>query len=267
MTQPGFWKDHFHPFTITHLCVVIAFAILLTGIVCLRKCEDVADVPFRRRFVDKSLGWFALATACFVQIAALWPSRFDVRTSLPLHICDIGMFISPLALILRWRPLRAISYFWGLGLSSLAFIYPDLSFGVYDFQFWVFWAGHAATVGPALYDVTARGFRPHWKDWRFAVLISTAYVAIMFPLDAHYHFNYGYVGPTQQGQTTPFDKLGPWPWHVAAMYGIAMLVMLLLYLPRALWHRHSSDEAKQTNGGPITTQAANRSPTPVIADS
>ena len=279
-TKPGFWKDHFHPFTITHLCVLIVFAIFITGIVSLRKCDDVAEVPFRRRYLDKGLGWVALLAACFVQIATLWPSRFDARTSLPLHICDIGMFVSPLALILKWRPLRTISYFWGLGLSSLAFIYPDLRFGVYDFQFWVFWLGHAATVGPAAMTSPRGGFRPHWKDWRFAVVFSTAYVAVMFPIDAHFHVNYGYVGPTLKGQTSPFDKLGPWPWHVAAMYGIAMVVMLALFVPRALWRLHSSSEiAEQTQGeaglavptppapGPITGSGPNRSPKPVIADS
>jgi hypothetical integral membrane protein (TIGR02206 family) len=265
MTAPGFWVHHFRAFTWTHLCVVVAFGIFIAAIVGLRRHDNVADVPVRRRLIDRAFGWVALAMACGVQIATLWPSRFDYRTSLPLHICDIGMFVSPLALILRWRPLRVISYFWGLGLSSLSFIYPDLRFGPADFQFWVFWAGHAATVGPALYDVTGRNFRPTWKDWKLAALVSTIYLGIMFPLDARYHLNYGYLGPTLKGQTSPFDRLGPWPWRVVMMYAMAMGVMLvLLILPRLFWRAVVS---KNGNGGPITPEASNRSPMPAVADS
>jgi hypothetical integral membrane protein (TIGR02206 family) len=239
-----YWEHHFKPFTLVHLGVILAFVVFLISIVALRRCDDIALVSPRRRLVDKTIGWLALAAACFVQISTLWPSRFDYRTALPLHICDFVMFIAPLALILKYRPLRAIAYFWGLGLSSLAFIYPDLQYGPADFQFWVFWAGHLAILGPALYDVTARGFRPHAHDYRFAVIFSTIYLAIIFPIDARFHLNYGYVGRTFKGQRSPFDYLGPWPWRVPVMYVLAMLMMFLLYIPWAMFHRRSAQEAK-----------------------
>jgi hypothetical integral membrane protein (TIGR02206 family) len=180
---------------------------------------------------DRFLGWIALAAACFVQIATLWPSRFQYDTSLPLHICDLMMFIAPGALLLRWRSLRAMTYFWGLGLSSLSFVYPDLHFGPADFQFWVFWAGHAGIIGPAIYDISARGFRPHWGDWLFAVKFTIGYVAIIFPVDAIFHLNYGYIGQSYQGPRSPIDSLGPWPWRVPLMFLMAMVIMVLLAVP------------------------------------
>jgi hypothetical integral membrane protein (TIGR02206 family) len=231
MTDSQSWPHHFKPYTPTHLCVVLAFAMFVAAIVAMRRCDEVADVQPRRRFLDRSIGWLALSAACFVQAAALWPWRFDYRTALPLHICDIGMFIAPGALLLRWRSLRAMTYFWGLGLSSLSFIYPDLSFGPADFQFWVFWAGHAAIIGPAIYDFSARGFRPHWRDWLFAVKVSIVYLAVIFPIDAIFHLNYGYVGESYKGQRSPVDALGPWPWRVPVMFLAAVLIMVLLVLP------------------------------------
>ena len=124
-----------------------------------------------------------------------------------------------------------MTYFWGLGLSSLSFVYPDLHFGPADFQFWVFWAGHAAIIGPAIYDISARGFRPHWADWLFAVKFSIVYVAIIFPVDAFFHLNYGYVGKSYQGGRSPIDSVGPWPWRVPFMFICAMVIMVLLLLP------------------------------------
>ena len=256
MTNSESWSHHFKPYTLTHLCVVVAFALLVAGIVTMRRWDEVADDQPRRRLFDKTIGWFALAIACFVEAATLWPSRFDYRTSLPLYVCNLGMFMAPGALLLRWRSLQAMTYFWGLGLSSLSFIYPDLYFGPADFQFWVFWAGHAAIIGPAIYDISARGFRPHWRDWLLAVKVSIVYLAIIFPIDAIFHLNYGYVGESYKGQRSPVDALGPWPWRVPVMFLAAVFVMLLLVLPWMMGRK------RFTQG---LTPAANPAGTPLNA--
>jgi len=225
------WIHHFEPYTATHLWVIVSFLAMVSAMVLLRRGDDIATQPPRRRLMDRLIGWIFLAGALFVQVVTLWPSRFDHWSSLPLHICDIAMFVAPLALLLGWRGLRAIGYFWGLGLSSLSFIFPDLHFGPGDFQFWVFWTAHAIIVASALYDITARGFRPRWRDWLFVAGLSILYVCIIFPLDVLFHLNYGYIGQTYKNQHSPADSLGPWPWRVPLMVGLALLAMLLLLLP------------------------------------
>jgi hypothetical integral membrane protein (TIGR02206 family) len=254
MHDPNSWENRFRPYTLTHLCVVLAFAALVAVIVMTRRCDIVADDPPLRRRVDRVIGWIALAMACFVQAATLWPSRFDYRASLPLHICDIVMFVAPLALLLHWRSLRVIGYFWGLGLSSISFIYPDLWFGPAHFQFWVFWAGHAAIVGSALYDITGCGFRPKWHDYRFIAWFSLAYVAIIFPIDWAFHLNYGYIGKTFGGQRSPVDFLGTWPWRVPLMVLMALATMFALLLPWVIQRKIAA--AKHES-------AADPAPTPV----
>jgi hypothetical integral membrane protein (TIGR02206 family) len=253
MKGNALWAHHFWPYSATHLCVVLAFMLLVTAMVLMRRYEGVADVPPRRRLMDKIAGWIGLGAALFVQVATLWPSRFAVQTALPLHICDLVMFAAPLALLLRWRRLRTIAYFWGLGLSSLSFIYPDLQFGPADFQFWVFWSGHATIIGTALYDFTARGFRPNWRDWRFAVGSTLLYAAVIFPIDAYWRLNYGYIGKGLQGRQTMADFLGPWPWRVGLMLVMAVLTMLLLLLPWAIGRKLG---APQPQENPPTEGAA-----------
>jgi hypothetical integral membrane protein (TIGR02206 family) len=243
------WPHNFHPYSVTHLCVVAAFAAMVSAMIAMRRQEAVADDPPKRRLMDKSVGWMGLAAATFVQGATLWPTRFFYQTALPLHICDIVMFVAPLALLLRWRKLRSIAYFWGLGLSSLSFIWPDLHFGPVDFQFWVFWAGHATIVGTALYDVTGRGFRPTWVDWRTAVWFGIVYAAVIFPFDAIFHLNYGYIGRTYLGQMTPFDLLGPWPWRVPAMVLLAIAVMMMLLLPWVLTRKAAANNHNEGGNG------------------
>jgi hypothetical integral membrane protein (TIGR02206 family) len=231
MKGTAYWAHHFRPYSGVHLCVVLSFALLAAIMIKMRRCDDVATVPPRRRIMDKTVGCLGLGAALFVQTATLWPSRFNVHTALPLYICDIMMFVAPLAVLLHWRKLRTIAYFWGLGLSSMSFIYPDLQFGPADFQFWVFWTGHATIIGSALYDVTACRFRPNWRDWRFAVGCSLLYVAVVFPIDALFHVDYGYLGKGVYGHQSVASFLGPWPWRVLLMLGMGITVMYLLLLP------------------------------------
>jgi hypothetical integral membrane protein (TIGR02206 family) len=241
------WAHHFQQFSAVHFCVVAVFTFLVAALVATRRCDDVATVQPRRRIMDQAAGWLGLAAAGFVQMVTLWPSRFSFQTALPLHICDIVMFIAPAALILRWRHLRSIAYFWGLGLSSISFIFPDLHFGPADFQFWVFWIAHATIVGAALYDVTGRGFRPNWRDWRFAVAAAVVYSAIIFPIDALLHLDYGYIGKGLNGQKSPADFLGPWPLRVPLMVMMGIAIMLLLLLPWVIHRKMMSDPPAAEN--------------------
>lgn len=225
------WVHNFEPFTATHACVVFAFVAMVVAMVALRRRDEVALIPPNRRAMDYAIGWVGLGAAVFVQTVTLWPTRFDIWTSLPLHVCDIVMFTSPLSLLLGWRPLRAIGYFWGIGLSSMSFIFPDLRFGPGDFQFWVFWIAHATVVGTALYDITGRGFRPHFSDWLIAVRLGLVYAGVIFLVDVLWHFNYGYVGETYKDQRSPADLLGPWPLRVPLMVALAFAAMYLLLVP------------------------------------
>jgi len=246
MKGSAYWAHHFRPYSAVHLCVVLSFALFVVIMIATRRCEEVADVQPRRRLMDKTIGWIGLGAALFVQAATLWPGRFAYQTALPLHICDLVMFFAPLALLLRWRRLRSLAYFWGLGLSSLSFIYPDLQFGPADFQFWVFWAGHATIVGTALYDITARGFRPNWKDWRFSAGAALVYVAIIFPIDAVFRLDYGYVGKGLEGRQSMANFLGPWPWRVGLMVVMGIGVMWLLLLPWVMGRKIAAAHSDQT---------------------
>jgi uncharacterized membrane protein YwaF len=57
---------------------------------------------------------------------------------LPLHICGLNGVIAPLALLTLNRWLRATLYFWAFGLTSQAFIQPNLTTGPAVPVFWCF---------------------------------------------------------------------------------------------------------------------------------
>jgi hypothetical integral membrane protein (TIGR02206 family) len=219
--------DTFRPFSPAHVAVVALFVMCATIL-----------VPLGRRWRGTARGMVldhALATGClstWIIINGWWllPWNFNLGYSLPLHVCDITCLLAPLVLLWPARWMRAILYFWGIGLSLQGFIQPDLRDGPARLGFWFFWANHFVVVGIAIYDL-ARGYRPAWRDFAFAVAATVVYLGVVLPIDIIWEVNYGYVGPVKPLQPTLIDQLGPWPWRVFVLIGLAWTVMALMVLP------------------------------------
>lgn len=221
----------FDPYSFTHLLVLGSFAAMCVVLVWLRRWWR--DRP-AGRVMDLWLGVALLMGWMWVQTFGLLPWRYEPAKALPMHVCDLAGILAPLTLWLNLRPLRAILYYWGIGLSSQGFFTPDLTLGPDDWSFWVFWAGHFTIVGAAIYDIAARGFRPGWRDLLWGAGAAAAYVAIILPIDLWFGFNYGYVGRSTPDQPSVLDVLGPWPQRVFLLCGLVAFGMTMMTLPWVL---------------------------------
>ncbi len=187
--------------------------------------------------VEKGLAKLYLLLWIVVHSWWLLPAHFDPAHSLPLHICDLVGLVLPLALIWRKRSLIALLYFWGIGFSLQGLLTPDLHMGLFNPLFWLFWLHHATIVGTAIYMVIVHRFQPTRRDYRWAIKAGLLYVACIFPINAIFGFNYGYLGNQHPGQPSLIDWLGPWPWRVGIMVGLAWVGMTLLFIPWKWLHQ------------------------------
>jgi hypothetical integral membrane protein (TIGR02206 family) len=220
--------DTFHPFSWLHIMSLAGLLGVTFAAVSLR----------RRRGPDEpaaggEIGFAAVVLALWLGVT-VWrflPPHFDSRYSLPLQLCNLTSLAVPLVLFTSWRPLRAILYFWGLGLSSQGILTPDLKDGPARPGFWVFWIFHGTIIGTALYDLAARRFRPAWKDFRAAYLGVWIYFVLVLAVDLAFGWNYGYVGKSRPDQPSVIDVLGPWPQRLVPIILLVSVAMLLLLVP------------------------------------
>ena len=176
-----------------------------------------------------------------------------LRNSLPLQLCDIVAIIAALEFARPSRNVHALAYFWGVALSSQALVTPDLAGGPSTLGFWAFWVYHLFVVGSGIYAVTVRAFRPAWRDLRLAILAGLTYAIPVFALDAALELNYGYLGRSNPGQPTLIDLLGSWPLRVVFMVALAILAMILFWLPwLASRPRHVVDALDHTDRKALT---------------
>lgn len=191
-----------------------------------------AEPKFRR-----ALGWSTLGMTLFSAIGYVTYAVDEPGKYLPLQICDIAGMVAPLALLTGWRPLRAVLYFWGIGLTTQGFITPIVTQGPDDWMFWWFWMNHFVIVFAALYELIVAGFRPDRRDLLRTVGITAVYATIIFFFDRATGWNYLFLGESKPQATTLIDALGPYPLRVVWIVLLALLMHLLVYAPWAILRR------------------------------
>lgn len=221
------WLDHFEAFSPLHFVTLAAWAAWTAAIVILRRTLREPDSSR----LDHSLGITGLIAWLAVNAWWLAPANFKWEQSLPLQVCDVAALAAPLALLTTKRPIRAILYFWGLGLSSQGLITPIVRVGPAHMEFWAAWINHGVIGSFAIYDLAARGYRPTRHDCRTAIAAAAAFIAIMLPINIAFGWNYAYVGDSRPGAPTLLDHLGPWPLRILWISLLAIAAMLLALLP------------------------------------
>jgi hypothetical integral membrane protein (TIGR02206 family) len=232
----------FRPFSLLHWAMVAGLS-LLWG--CLIELGLKGQGTARLRRAEQGVAWMMVGAWLAVKGWWLLPANFNLAYSLPIEICDLLLLIVAFTFLWGHRGWVTLLYFWGLGLSLQGILTPDLQAGPQHPEFWLFWFHHGVIVGTALYQVIVYHYHPTWRDYRQAVAVGLAYLAIIFPLNILLQLNYGYLGQATPSQPSLIDFLGPWPWRVAIMTGLAVAVMALLLLPWVLHHRHQPESCSR----------------------
>lgn len=164
---------------------------------------------------------------------------FDRDVSLPLHLSDLAWMAAAVALWTRHRVPVALTYFWGLVLTTQAIVTPSLGEDFPEPRFFGFWALHLLVVWAAIYLVWGVRLAPRWRDYRTTVAITLGWAVAAYAFNAVADTNYGYL-QRKPSSGSALDLLGPWPAYVVAEVAILAGLWALMTWP---WARHESREA------------------------
>jgi hypothetical integral membrane protein (TIGR02206 family) len=163
-------------------------------------------------------------------IIKLWLGDFDQRTDLPFDICNLTALLLP---FLMWNPsyrVHEVLYFWILAGTVQGILTPHLVNGFPNFIFIKYWVIHAGLVVYAIYVTNVFDLRPNFRSIGKSFLILQAYVAFVIGINLMLGSNYVYVlgkPPT----ASALDYLGPWPWYLLVVEGLALVLFFLMWLP------------------------------------
>ncbi len=164
----------------------------------------------------------------------LYWGHWTVQTMLPLHACSVMIIISIIMLLTRNYSLYEVVYFMGIGGAMQAVLTPEADiYGFPHFRMFQTLIVHSTLMLSGIYMTAIEGFRPTWRSlWKVMAYINV-YAVVVFGINSLLGSNYLYVmhkPPT----ASLLDVMGPWPWYLLALEGMALVIFTLLYLPFAL---------------------------------
>jgi len=148
---------------------------------------------------------------------------------LPLHVCDVAVFLTAWALVRRSQWAFEIAYFWGLGGTLQAILTPDLSGSYPGYWFFHYFVAHGGVVAGVAFCLAALDLRPTKGSVLRIIIVSNAYLAAVGLIDWLLGANYMFLCRPPEG-SSPFFFL-PWPWYIAFLEVVAVAVVLILYAP------------------------------------
>src|SRR6201993_3003247 len=209
----------------SHLAVLALFAIGSAALVWTGRRQTETQA----RILGRVLG--AVTIAIFSAALVYKLVQPTIAHSVPLQLCDLAELTAAYALWSHRKWAFALTYYWGLPLSSQALITPDLH--APDFpshSFVTFFALHLLVVWAAIYLTWGYGMRPGWRSYRFAVTTTLAWGAFTFIFNTIAGTDYGFLN-RKPLNASMLDFLGPWPFYVLAEIVIVGAIWALMTWP------------------------------------
>ncbi|KUH97764.1 hypothetical protein AU190_13495 [Mycolicibacterium acapulense] len=151
--------------------------------------------------------------------------------SVPLQLTDLATVVAAYALWSQRQWAYALTYYWGLVLSVQALISPVLRGPDFPhYRFLAFYAIHLLVVWAAIYLTWGRGMRPHWRDYRLAVAVTSAWAAVTVVFNRIADTNYGFTNYKPE-TASALDILGPWPVYIVSTAALVFAVWALMTWP------------------------------------
>jgi hypothetical integral membrane protein (TIGR02206 family) len=220
-------KYPFAFFSFEHLIVLILFFFLTFALYRFRKHILKYDLLFRSGFF---ITLFSLELLYHIWLYQ--GDNWDITYTLPFQLCSISLILSLILLITNSRFLANVLYFMGGVGAFAALLTPELFLGFPHFRYFQFFITHMVIIWTALYYVWVKGIWPRKKGIGFAFLFLNGFAFIAFWVNRLTGGNYMFLAQ-QPENASLIDYLGPYPYYIFSLEGLALGLFWLLWIPFA----------------------------------
>lgn len=158
---------------------------------------------------------------------------WTIQTLLPLQLCNVLIWLAGFTLLTRNQSLYEVSYFLGIGAACQSLFTPDAGmYGFPHFRYIQPIISHGLTVAIGVYLTVAEGMRPRLVAIPRIFLVTNIYMLFLYFLNSVIGSNYMMVN-YKPDVTSLMSLMPDWPWYILWCEALALVIMLVLYLPFA----------------------------------
>ncbi|MFY9174517.1 MAG: TIGR02206 family membrane protein [Peptococcia bacterium] len=220
---------HFSLFSAEHL-ITLAFIVMLNLLIFhYRQKKTLKMAQWIRIIIAMLLILLELLMNCWIFFYSNW----TLQNSLPLELCSITLILTSIMLLTKSKGLYELVYFWGLAGASQALLTPELYYGFPHFIYLQFFTAHGLIICACLWMTFVEGFSPDFKALMKAFGITNLYALLIAVFNWLTGSNYLFLC-SKPANPSILDYLGPWPWYILSLEGVALIFFFLVALP-FLW--------------------------------
>ncbi len=187
--------------------------------------------PSIRRATRYSLAAVLIGNEVLWHMWNVQTGQWSIQTMLPLHVSSVMVYTSTLMLLTKNQSLYEYVYFLGTGSATQAMLTPNLTtYGFPHFRFFQTFIAHGSIITAALYMTLVEGYRPTPPSMLRVMVGTNIYMLAVGTVNAAIGSNYMFIA-RKPDMPTLLDHLGPWPWYIAGMEAVAVVLLLILYAP------------------------------------
>jgi len=155
---------------------------------------------------------------------------WDLKYSLPLHLCGMTTVLSFVCLIYPKQSIYEFLYYFGIAGAFHALLTPEFTRESPGFLFYEYFISHGGIILSALYLTFALGMRPRPGSWLKIFIYSQILIPIVGTINYFLDANYIYlcIAPDVDN---PLIFTKTWPYYIPSVQFIALLHCAILYLP------------------------------------
>ncbi|RNB88002.1 TIGR02206 family membrane protein [Brevibacillus nitrificans] len=231
--------EPFQLFSASHVsCVLLVFA----AAALLYQLRRRIQPPRIDAFCRLALASLLVLTEIGFQLWLVWTHTWTRSEALPLQLCSVMLIFSVFMLVSNSYRLYEITFFAGLIGAGQALITPELFYPFPHFRFFHFFLAHACIVLACLYMTWVKNYRPTvWSIGKSMVMLNSL-LLIALIVNRFTGGNYLFVAH-KPFQPTLMDYLGPYPWYILSLEGVALGLFFLLYLPFWIQKRRAARQS------------------------
>ena len=220
-------ENAFEMFSRAHVAAIVVFFFVIVLLFLSKKKWSFQPQNLRR--LEHVFGWSLVVMDVFYYIWLFQADRWNVSNSLPLELCSISLVMTVILLLTGNNHVYDCSdsfpiLHWGLLLAT-----PVLDLSFPHFRFFHFFYTHMAIVVTALYFTWVKGYRPTFKGIVKTMVALNVLLPMVFAINVYVQGNYMFLR-TKPTDGSLLDFLGPYPWYILSLEGVAFLIFVILWL-------------------------------------
>jgi hypothetical integral membrane protein (TIGR02206 family) len=220
---------HGAPFVLfgtAHIVTLIIVALFVFGLTLFKG----ASGQLRKR-VRWTMGIVLILNEIAFHIWNIAIGTWTIQTMLPLQLCNVLVWLGAYMLFTKNYTIYEFIYLLGITGPLQAILTPDAGpYGFPHFRYFQPFISHGLLVAAGVYMTVVEGYRPTWKSLLRVFVITNLYVIFIYFVNSAIGSNYLMIN-YKPDVPSLLTLLPPWPWYIAWMEGIAVALVLLLYLP------------------------------------